>query len=147
MAALHPQARIAVLERDLESANRQLEWANLTIQKWEAQLRQRRIQVLGPHSETLSDLQLELLAEVEPSATRDEVEAEARREPLPQRPAREHKPHPGRRPLPENLPREEQVIPCPDANCKSCGAETSVIGYDESEVLDHEMSRRAGWCA
>jgi transposase len=141
MAALHPQARIAVLERELE-------WANLTIQKRDAQirlleerLRQRRIQVLGPHSETLSDLQLELLAEVEPSATGDEVEAEARREPLPQRPARERQPHPGRRPLPENLPREEQVIPCPDANCKSCGAETSIIGYDESEQLDHEPAR------
>ena len=141
MAALHPQARIAVLERELE-------WANLTIQKRDAQirlleerLRQRRIQVLGPHSETLSDLQLELLAEVEPSATGDEVEAEARREPLPQRPARERQPHPGRRPLPENLPREEQVIPCPNANCKSCGAETSVIGYDESEQLDHEPAR------
>ena len=95
MAALDPQAHIAMLERDLESANRRLQWANLTIQTREAQiqlleerLRQRRIQVLGPHSETLSDLQLELLAEVEPSATRDEVEAEARREPLPQRPAR-----------------------------------------------------------
>ena len=148
MAALHPRARIAMLERDLESANRRLQWANLTIQKREAQiqlleerLRQRRIQVLGPHSETLSDLQLELLAEVEPSATRDEVEAEARREPLPQRPSRERKPHPGRKPLPENLPRIEQVIACTDANCKTCGAETSVVGYDESEVLDHEPAR------
>ena len=141
MAALDPQARIAMLERELQ-------WANFTIQKRDAQirlleerLRQRRIQVLGPHSETLSDLQLELLAEVEPSATREEVEAEARREPLPQRPARERKPHPGRKPLPENLPRVEQVIPCADANCKSCGAETSVIGYDESEVLDYEPAR------
>jgi hypothetical protein len=99
----------------MEESSMQLEWANLMIQKREAQiqwleerLRQRRIQVLGPHSETLSDLQLELLAEVEPSATRDEVEAEARREPLPQRPARERNP-PGRKPPPENLPRIEQV--------------------------------------
>jgi transposase len=141
MAALHPQARIAILERELE-------WANLTIQKRDAQiraleerLRQGRIQVLGPHSETLSDLQLELLAEVEPSATRDEVEAESRRAPLPQKPPRESKPHPGRRPLPENLPRIEQVIACTEPNCKTCGAETSVIGYDESEVLDHEPAR------
>ncbi len=148
MAALDPQVHIAMLERDLESANRRLQWANLTIQKREAQiqlleerLRQRRIQVLGPHSETLSNLQLELLAEVEPSATRDEVEAEARREPLPQRPSRERKPHPGRNPLPENLPRIEQVIACMDANCKTCGEETSIIGYDESEVLDHEPAR------
>jgi transposase len=126
----------------------ELEWANLTIQKRDAQiraleerLRQRRIQVLGPHSETLSDLQLELLAEVEPSATRDEVEAESRREPLPQKPPRESKPHPGRKPLPENLPRIEQVIACTEPNCKTCGAETSIIGYDKSEVLDHEPAR------
>src|ERR1700676_2087970 len=141
MAALDPQVRIAVLERELE-------WASLTIQKRDAQirlleerLRQRRIQVLGPHSETLSDLQLELLAEVEPSATRDEVEAESRREPLPQRPPRERKPHPGRKPLPEKLPRIAQVITCTDANCKTCGEETSIIGYDQSEVLDHEPAR------
>jgi transposase len=141
MAALDPQTHIAILERDLE-------WANLTIQKrdvqirlLEEQLRQRRIQVLGPHSETLSDLQLELLAEVEPSATGDEVEAEARREPLPPRPARERKPHPGRKPLPANLPRIEQVIACAEPNCKTCGEETSLIGYDESEVLDHEPAR------
>ena len=91
-----------------------------------------------PHSETLSDLQLELLAEEEPSATGEEVEAETRHEPLPQK--RERKPHPGRRPLAENLPRVEQLVPCP-VNCKSCGAETSVIGYDESEPLDHEPAR------
>jgi len=148
MAAFNPQARIAMLESALQSASRELHWANLTIQKREAQirlleerLRQRRIQVLGPHSETLSDLQLELLAEEEPSATGEEVEAEARREPLPQKPARERKPHPGRRPLPEKLPRVEQVIRCADANCKTCGAETSIIGYDESEVLDVEPAR------
>src|ERR1700676_4320391 len=148
MAALDPQAHIAILERELQGAHRELQWANLTIEKRDAQirlleerLRQQRIQVLGPHSETLSDLQLELLAEEEPSATREEVEAEARREPLPSPPLRARKPHPGRKPLPENLPRIEQVIACTDANCKSCGAETSFIGYDESEVLDHEPAR------
>jgi len=132
MAALDSQARIAMLERELQ-------WAHLKIQVLEERLRQRRIQLLGPHSETLSDLQLELLAEEEPSATGEEVEAETRREPLPQK--RERKPHPGRRPLAENLPRVEQLVACPDANCKSCGAETSVIGYDESEQLDHEPAR------
>lgn len=148
MAAHDPQVRIATLELALQSAHRELEWANFTIQKREAQiraleerLRQRRIQVLGPHSETLSDLQLELLAEEEPGATREEVAAEASREPLPIQPERERKPHPGRRPLPENLPRVEQVIRCGEGNCKSCGAETSLIGYDESEVLDHEPAR------
>jgi transposase len=148
MTVLDPQARIAMLERELQSAHHELNWANLTIQKREAQiraleerLRRQRIQVLGPHSETLSDLQLELLAEEEPSATGEEVEAEARREPLPAKPARERQPHPGRRPLPENLPRVEQRIPCPDTNCQSCGGETSVIGYDESEQLDCEPAR------
>jgi transposase len=141
MAALDPQAHIAILERELQ-------WANLTIEKRDAQirlleerLRQQRIQVLGPHSETLSDLQLKLLAEEEPSATRDEVEAESRREPLPPQPPRERKPHPGRKPLPENLPRVQQMIACTEPNCKSCGAETSIIGYDESEVLDYEPAR------
>jgi transposase len=144
-AAFDPQAHIAKLERELQ-------WASLTIQKRDAQirlleerLRQQRMQVLGPHSETLSDLQLELLAEHEPGATLDEVEAEAQREwsgePLLARPPRERKPHPGRKRLPENLPRIEQVLACTNANCKTCGAETSIIGYDESEVLDHEPAR------
>src|ERR1700687_745995 len=98
MAALDPQARIAILERELH-------WANFTIQKRDAQirlleerLRQRRIQVVGPHRETLTDLQLELLADHDPSPTVKEVHPEARSEPLPPNPARERKPHPGRRP-------------------------------------------------
>src|ERR1700722_2530979 len=134
MAAFDPQLRITMLERELQ-------WAHLKIQVLEERLRQRRIQFLGPHSETLSDLQLELLAEEEPSATGEEVEAEASRPAFPPAPTRERKPHPGRRPLPENLPRVEQRIACADANCKSCGAETTVIGYDESEQLDHEPAR------
>jgi transposase len=134
MAALHPQAQIAMLERELE-------WAHLKIQVLEERLRQRRIQLLGPHSETLSDLQLDLLADEEPGITREEVEAEARREALPQKPGRERKPHPGRQRLPENLPRIEQVIASPEPNCRRCGAETSIIGYDESEALDVEPAR------
>jgi transposase len=139
--ALDPQAHIAMLERELQ-------WANLTIEKRDAQirlleerLRQQRIQVLGPQSETLSNLQLELLAEQEPSATRDEVAAETGREPLQPKPPRERKPHPGRQRLPQHLPRIEQVIACTEPNCKTCGEETSIIGYDESEVLDHEPAR------
>src|ERR1700676_2090475 len=97
MAALHPQAHIAMLEREVA-------WSQLKMQVLEERLRQRRIQLLGPHSETLSDLQLELLADEEPGVTREEVEAEARRDPLPQKPSPERKPHPGRRSLPENFP-------------------------------------------
>jgi len=136
---LDPQVRVAVLEGELQ-------WAQLTIQKRDVQirlleerLRQQRIQFLGPRSETLSNLQLELLTEQEPSTTCDEVEAEAKRGPLPAK--KERKPHPGRRPLPADLPREEEVVLCRDANCKSCGEQTAVIGYDESELLDCEPAR------
>ena len=69
---MNAPARIAELER-------QLHWAHLKIQSLEEQLRQDRIQQLGPKSETLSNLQLALLTEEEPGTTRDEVEAEARR--------------------------------------------------------------------
>jgi transposase len=128
------QLRIAQLERELH-------WAQLKIQVLEERLRQQRISVLGPHSETLSNLQLELLAEEEPGVTAEEVKAEAKREPIPNRPRREPKRHPGRERLPENLPRVETVIRCNEQNCQSCGRETSIIGYDESELLDVEPAR------
>src|SRR6266478_1608969 len=131
MTASDPQIQIANLERELR-------WAQLKIQSLEERWRQHLIKLFGPKSETLSSLQLELLAEEEPSATRDEVEAEARREPLTRIPARERKPHPGRKPLPDNLPRVEEVIPCATCTCASCGEQTAVIGYDESELLDVE---------
>ena len=138
MTPSDPQARIAVLERELQ-------WAHLKIQVLEERLRQQRIKMLGPHSETLSDLQLELLADEEPGVTREEVEAESRREPMTYVPSREGKPlrrsHPGRQQLPENLPRIEQVIACQERNCTKCGGETAVIGYDESEQLDVEPAR------
>jgi transposase len=97
--------------------------------------------VLGPKSETLSDLQLELLADQEPGATLDEVEAETQRAPLTAAPPRERKPHPGRQRLPENLPRIEEVVRCAEQTCRQCGAETALIGYDESEQLDVEPAR------
>ena len=107
MAAADPQARIATLEAALRTASRELHWAQFTIQKKEAEiqqllerLRKQRVGFLGPASETLSDLQLELLVEQEPSTAREEVEAESRREPIAER--RERKPHPGRKPLPES---------------------------------------------
>jgi transposase len=140
MAAADPQVRIEMLERALH-------WANLTIQKKDAEiqllqerLRKQRIGFLGPLSETLSDLQLELLAEEEPGATREEVEAESQREPIPAASPRERKPHPGRKPLPKTLPRIEEVIAI-DPNCKHCGGGTRVVGYDTSEVLDREPAK------
>ena len=134
LPTVNAPARIAELER-------QLHWAQLKIQVLEEKLRQRRIQQLGPRSETLSNLQLELLAEEEPGATRDEVEAEARREVLTRTPPRERNPHPGRKPLPEHLPRRTDVIVCKETACASCGEQTAVIGYDESEQLDIEPAR------
>src|SRR5215475_1644995 len=128
---MDPQARIEMLEQALRTAGRELQWAHLKIQVLEERLRKQRIGFLGPASETLSDLQLELLVEQEPSTTREEVEAEARREPIVTAPGRERKRHPGRKPLPENLPRVEEVIACP-ANCTCCGEETRLIGYDTS---------------
>ena len=122
---MNAPARIAELERHLH-------WAQLEIQALREELRQRRIQQLGPKSETLSSLQLALLTEEEPGTTRDEVEAEARRQVLTRTTPRESKPHPGRKPLPENLPRVTSVIPCNERTCASCGEETTVIGYDES---------------
>ena len=115
--------------------------AQLKIQLLEERLRKQRILMLGPQSETLSNLQLELLAEEEPGVTADEVAAEAQREQVEKMPPRERKPHPGRERLPENLPRVEIVIRCPDRTCSACGRETAVIGYDESEQLDREPAR------
>jgi transposase len=131
VTASDPQLRIANLERELH-------WADLKIQSLLEEMRQLRIKFLGPKSETLSSLQLELLAEEEPSATREEVEAETQREPITQTVAPKRKPHPGRKPLPDKLPRVEEVIACATGTCASCGEQTAVIGYDESELLDVE---------
>ncbi|MEP6871944.1 MAG: IS66 family transposase [Anaerolineaceae bacterium] len=35
----------------------------------------------------------------------------------------------------------EEVIPCADPHCKTCGGETKIISYDESEVLDREPAK------
>jgi transposase len=129
-----PQARIASLERELA-------WANLKIQSLREELRRFRVKLLGPKSETLNDLQLELLADQEPGTTLDEVEAETRRALLTVALARERKPHPGRQRLPENLPRVEEIVNCAEQTCRECGAETAFIEYDESEQLDVEPAR------
>jgi transposase len=134
VAPFDPQTRIASLERELA-------WAHLKIQSLTEELRQYRVKLLGPRSETLNDLQLELLADDEPGTTLDEVEAETQRAPLSEAPRRERRPHPGRQRLPENLQRVEEIVPCAEKACRHCGAETVVIGYDESEQLDMEPAR------
>jgi transposase len=131
---LDSHTRIANLERELA-------WAHLKIRSLTEQLRQQRVKLLGPRSETLSDLQLELLADEEPSTTLDEVQAEAQRARLPEVPPRKRRSHPGRQRLPETLPRVEEVIQCAVETCGACGAATTVFGYDESEQLDLQPAR------
>jgi len=96
MGVSDPQLRIAQLETALRSAHKELtsthgelqsarnalqstkgelQWANLKIQMLEEKLRLKRIQILGPNSETLNNLQLALLVDEEPGVTSDEVAA------------------------------------------------------------------------
>ena len=124
---------------------RELAHARLKIQALEEQLRKMRIAKYGKASEKLSDLQLELL-ELEPAVSGEEVEAEIQREPFSSPPdtahnQQLHKPahkHPGRQTLPAHLQRIEKIVVCTPEQCicGSCGKETTVIGYEESEVLD-----------
>ena len=53
MSVSDPQLRIVQLEAELK-------WAHLKIQVLEEKLRRQRISILGPFSETLNNLQLEL---------------------------------------------------------------------------------------
>lgn len=119
----------------------QLQNAQLKVQVLEERLRQKRIEKYGPGSEKLSNLQLELL-EHEPGVSNVEVAAESERETLPgssqDEKKKKRRPHPGRQKLPAGLPRVEKIVACTPEQCKcgSCGAETKVIGYEVSEVLD-----------
>jgi transposase len=139
-------ALIAQLQQQLESQTRELDYARLKIRVLEERLRRDRIARYGKPSETLSDLQLELL-DLEPGVSSDEVAAESERDPLtapsedePQdhdktKPRRKH---PGRQTLPAHLKRVEKIIACTAEQCRcgQCGEAITVIGYEETEVLD-----------
>jgi hypothetical protein len=114
----------------------------LKIQALEERLRLVRIQKYGPSSEKLSNLQLELL-EQEPGVSQEEVAVESERKAPPPATEQKKRKHPGRQTLPANLPRVERVIACTPEQCVcgNCGAETTVIGYEVSEVLDVEPAR------
>ena len=120
---------------------KELEWSRLKIRTLEERLRMEMIRKYGPKSETLNDAQLQLL-ELEPGVSTSEVEAEAEREPLPVSPLkakiRTNGRHRGRRELPASLPRVENIVACTPEQCvcKSCGKDTAVIGYAQSEQLD-----------
>jgi len=132
---------VAQLKEQVASQNRELEYARLKIQVLEERLRLVLIQKYGPSSEKLSNLQLELL-EQEPGVSQQEVVAESERKAPPVGEQKKRK-HPGRQALPANLPRVERVVACTPEQCVcgNCGAETTVIGYEVSEVLDVEPAR------
>jgi transposase len=130
----------------LSQSEQRLQYADLKIRTLEERLRRERIARYGKRSETLSDLQLELL-DREPGVSSAEVAAESEREALASgvsNPAKQNsgsKPrgkHPGRQTLPANLERVEQIIACTAEQCRcgQCGEATTVIGYEETEVLD-----------
>ena len=131
--------------KQIHADAKELDYSRRKIQLLEERLRLARIAKYGKASEKLSDLQLELL-ELEPGVSSEEVQAESERESLPQsdKPEDEsasqqkRRRHPGRQTLPSHLPRVEKIIACtPDrCICGGCGRETTIIGYEESDVLD-----------
>ena len=125
----------------------ELQRAELMILVLQERLRLELIKKYGPKSEKLNDAQLQLL-ELEPGVSAAEVEAESLRDPLPSAsPAtskdRKKRNHPGRQEFPANMPRVEKIIACTPEQCvcKSCGKESVVIGYEQSEQLDVEPVR------
>lgn len=145
LAETGAQFKTQLAERDaqLSRKDQALAFAEVKIQVLEERLRLSRIARYGKRSETLSDLQLALL-DLEPGVSNDEVQVESEREPVQAEPAEETssgKPkrrHPGRQQLPGHLDRVEQIVCCtPEQRCcGKCSKQTTVIGYEETEVLD-----------
>jgi transposase len=133
-----PASLFAAVSGKLNAYANELEYSKLKIRLLEEKLRLQRIAKYGPGSEKLSNLQLELL-EFEPGVSNTEVAAESERDALPPTPEKKkRRKHPGRQTLPADLPRVERVIACTPEQCicGSCGADTKVIGYEVSEVLE-----------
>jgi transposase len=130
----------AAVSGKFNSYEYELQNARMKVQVLEERLRQQRIAKYGPGSEKLSNLQLELL-DMEPGVSNVEVAAESERATLPgssQDEKKKRRPHPGRQTLPADLPRVEKIVACTPEQCKcgNCGADTKVIGYEVSEVLN-----------
>src|ERR1039457_2548810 len=131
-------AQLGDIQRTVVSYKEELQYKAMKIQLLEEKLRLQRIAKYGPGSEKLRTLQLELLDQ-EHGVSNVEVTAESERDALPPTPEKKkRRKHPGRQTLPADLPRVERVIACTPEQCVcgSCGAETKVIGYEVSEVLD-----------
>jgi transposase len=136
---------LAAVSGKFNSYQYELQRAQMKVQILEERLRLARIAKYGKSSEKLSDLQLELL-DLEPGVSSEEVQAESEREPFTTPPdaaqdQQSRKPkrkHPGRQTLPAHLERIEKIVACTPEQCicGGCGKETTVIGYEESEVLD-----------
>jgi transposase len=145
-------AILAQLKEQLEAKDQQifrsqqaLATTEMLVLKLKEELRLERIRKYGKRSEKLSDLQLQML-DLEPAVSSEEIESEINRGPLPDsgqsdtqdnKPRRKRKQHPGRNELPAHLERVEEIIACTPEQCQcgQCGGETSVIGYEETEVL------------
>jgi len=134
--------QVAEQQKQLTSQQSELDYAKLKIRVLEERLRLDRIARYGKRSETLSDLQLELL-DLEPGVSSEEVKAESEREPLQQTaqdksPGKPRRKHLGRQDLPAHLKRVEEIVACTpeQCHCGQCGKQTTVIGYEETEVLD-----------
>ena len=139
----------AQLYRQLAVKEQALARAEMKVLALQEQIRLAQIAKYGNRSETLSDLQLQLL-DLEPGVSSEEVAAESERGPLAgpdqgkqaesENKAQDKQPrkHPGRQQLPSHLERVEQIIACPaeQCTCGHCGRQTQVIGYEETEVLD-----------
>lgn len=137
-----PEALFAAVSGRLDAYANELAYSKLKIQVLEERLRLQRIEKYGPSSEKLSSLQLELL-EQEPGVSREEVVAESERPAPPPASKPKKRPHPGRQTLPADLPRVERVIACTPEQCVcgNCGRDTTVFGYEVTEVLDVEPAR------
>ena len=139
------QQKVEAKDEELARKDQALHAAEAIIEQLKEALRLERIKKYGKPSEKLSDLQLELL-DGEPAVSSDEIETEVAGGPLPEAeqekagetaPRRKRKPHPGRNQLPAHLERVEEIVACAcgECRCGKCGAETRVIGYEETEVL------------
>ena len=127
----------------IEQLKKQLQWAELKIKVLEERLRLQLIPKYGPASEKLNDAQLELL-ELEPGVSSLEVQVDSERPPEPsgsKKPAKRK--HPGRQQLSADLPRRERILRCTpeQCSCRTCGQQTTLIGYEESEQLDVEPAQ------
>ena len=135
--------QLAGKDQQLAGKDQALALAEVKIKVLEERLRLERIARYGKRSETLSDLQLQLL-DLEPGVSSQEVAAESEREPLHAQTPQDkssstpHRKHPGRQELPSHLQRIEQIVWCTpeQCSCGKCGKPTTVIGYEETEVLD-----------